>query len=340
MLKTHTNCCVSCGVFLPWLSEVLYNHVCSCQLRGGVFNITFTWQAFQNHVCCFQFGAKVSLIASASGISRAKAFKRMSDAFTFCKNSKVRKKWLMKLCNLPACLERKVRKKWLMKLCKDRVSNFDAGLWHFLQENLPAANASKPKPFATTEKFEKNAYETLQGSRVEFRRRTLALPVERKPSSRKCLKAQTLCNNRKVRKKLLMKLCKDRVSNFDAGLWHFLQENLPAANASKPKPFATTEKFEKKWLVKLCKDRVSNFDAGLWHFLQENLPAANASKPKPFATTEKFEKKWLMKLCKDRVSNFDAGLWHYKKTPAVNASKPKPFARNRTCKSVRLGVGM
>ena len=144
MLKTHTNCCVSCGVFLPWLSEVLYNHVCSCQLRGGVFNITFTWQAFQNHVCCFQFGAKVSLIASASGISRAKAFKRMSDAFTFCKNSKVQKKM---------------------------------------------------------------AYETLQRSRVELRRRTLALPT-RKPSST-CLKAQTLCN-RKVRKKWLMKLCKDR----------------------------------------------------------------------------------------------------------------------------------
>ena len=137
MLKTHTNCCVSCVVFLPWLSEVLYNHVCFCQLRGGVLNITFTWQAFQNHVCCFQFVAKVSPIASASGISRAKAVKRMSDAFTFCKDSKV-------------------RKKWLMKLCKDRVSNFDAGLWHFLQENLPAVNASKPKPFATTEKFEKN----------------------------------------------------------------------------------------------------------------------------------------------------------------------------------------
>ena len=175
----------SFGPVVPWSSsEVLYNHVCSCQLRGGVFNITFTWQAFQNHVCCFQFGAKVSLIASASGISRAKAFKRMSDAFTFCKNSKVRKKM---------------------------------------------------------------AYETLQRSRVELRRRTLALPT-RKPSSRRCLKAQTLCNNRKVRKKWLMKLCKDRVSNFDAGLWHFLQENLPAVNASKPKPFATTEKFEKNGL--------------------------------------------------------------------------------------------
>ena len=129
-------------------------------------------------------------------------------------------------------------------------------------------NASKPKPFATTEKFEKMAYETLQGSRVEFRRRTLALPA-RKPSSRKCLKAQTLCNNRKVRKKWLMKLCKDRVSNFDGGLWHFLQENLPAANASKPKTLCNNRKVRKKWLMKLCKDRVSNFDAGLWHFLQD-----------------------------------------------------------------------
>ena len=40
-----------------------------------------------------------------------------------------------------------------MKLCKDRVSNFDAGLWHFLQENLPAANASKPKPFSIRHVF-------------------------------------------------------------------------------------------------------------------------------------------------------------------------------------------
>ena len=91
------------------------------------------------------------------------------------------------------------------------------------------------------------AYETLQGSRVEFRRRTLALPT-RKPSTRKCLKTQSLCKNRKVRKRLLMKLCKDRVSNFEAKLWHFLLENLPAANASKPKPFARTEKFEKNGL--------------------------------------------------------------------------------------------
>ena len=171
-----------------------------------------------------------------------------------------------------------------MKLCKDRVSNFDGGLWHFLQERLPAANASKPNPLQQQKSLKKITYETLQGSRVEFRRRTLALPASRtclspnllqqqksskkiasetlqgsrvefrrrtlalparKPSSRKCLKAQTLCNTEKFEKKWLVKLYKDRVSNFDAGLWHFLQENLPAANASKSKPF-TTQKSSKK----------------------------------------------------------------------------------------------
>ena len=90
------------------------------------------------------------------------------------------------------CKNRKVRKKWLMKLCKDRVWNFDAGLWRFLQENFPPANPSKANLFARTEKFEKIAYETLQGSRVEFRSKNLALPA-RKPSSRKCLKTQSLC---------------------------------------------------------------------------------------------------------------------------------------------------
>ena len=70
----------------------------------------------------------------------------------------------------------------------------------------------------------------------------------RKPVEASAKLSQTLCKNRKVRKTWLMKLCKDRVSNFDAGLWHFLQENLPAVNASKPKPFATTEKFEKNGL--------------------------------------------------------------------------------------------
>ena len=103
-------------------------------------------QSFQNHVCCFQFGAKVSLIvsakakvsliASASGISRAKAFKRMSDAFTFCKNSKVRKKMAYETLQRSRVELRR------------RTLALPTKTFH--------VNASKPKPFATTEKFEKN----------------------------------------------------------------------------------------------------------------------------------------------------------------------------------------
>ena len=33
-----------------------------------------------------------------------------------------------------------------MKLCKDRVSNFDGGLWHFLQETFQPQTPPSPNP--------------------------------------------------------------------------------------------------------------------------------------------------------------------------------------------------
>ena len=116
-------------------------------------------------------------------------------------------------------------------------------------------NATKHlKQACSTSRWQNQTHSTRRSTSLEPRTVVATLMgssqawKNRKPVEASAKLSQTLCKNRQVRKKWLMKLCKDRVSNFDAGLWHFLQENFRLANASKPNLFARTEKFEKDCL--------------------------------------------------------------------------------------------